>query len=116
MRSFEELIEEGRGVPVEGWDFSWFAGRATEERPSWGYARLMGERMGGARSALDVQTGGGEVLAGITAPPARLVATESWRPNLALAARRLAALGAAVVAVDDSADLPFASRSFDLVV
>src|SRR4051794_41927279 len=95
MRPFEELIEEGRSVPVEGWDFSWFAGRATEERPSWGYARLMGERMRGARSALDVQTGGGEGLAGIPVPPARLVATGAWRPNLPLAAPPLAAPRAA---------------------
>jgi hypothetical protein len=41
----QELVAEGTAVPVEGWDFSWFEGRATEQRPSWGYARLMGERM-----------------------------------------------------------------------
>src|SRR4051794_41206035 len=116
MRPFEELIEEGRSVPVEGWDFSWFAGRATEERPSWGYARLMGERMRGARSALDVQTGGGEVLAGIPVPPARLVATESWRPNLALAARRLAALGASGVAGGGPPRPPVGGRAFGLLV
>ena len=65
--TFEELVAEGAAVPVEGWDFSWFAGRATEERPPWGYARLMGERMAGAAAALDIETGGGEVLAGIGA-------------------------------------------------
>ena len=43
--SFEELVAEGTAVPVEGWDFSWFDGRATEERPPWAYARLMEERM-----------------------------------------------------------------------
>lgn len=36
-RTFEELLAEGESVPVEGWDFSWFDGRATEERPPWGY-------------------------------------------------------------------------------
>ena len=81
--TFEELVAEGSAVPVEGWDFSWFDGRATEERPPWGYARLMGERMAGAASALDVQTGGGEVLATVARPPALLVATESWPPNVA---------------------------------
>jgi hypothetical protein len=30
---FEELVAEGAAVPLEGWDFSWFEGRATEERP-----------------------------------------------------------------------------------
>ncbi|GAA2996313.1 hypothetical protein [Streptomyces fulvorobeus] len=36
---FEELVAEAAAVPVDGWDFSWLDGRATEERPSWGYAR-----------------------------------------------------------------------------
>ena len=63
MDDFDALIAEAVAVPVEGWDFSWFDGRATEQRPSWGYARLVGERMATVRAALDVQTGGGEVLA-----------------------------------------------------
>ncbi len=113
--TFEELVAEGSAVPAEGWDFSWFDGRATEERPPWGYAHLMGERMAGAASALDVQTGGGEVLAAVARPPALLVATESWPPNVALARARLRALGAHVVAVADAPALPFADVSFDLV-
>ncbi|MGH3754204.1 MAG: hypothetical protein ACRDRP_16220 [Pseudonocardiaceae bacterium] len=36
--TFEELLGEGESVPVEGWDFSWFDGRATEERPLCGYS------------------------------------------------------------------------------
>src|SRR5438105_10290261 len=35
-KSFEELVDEAAAVSVEGWDFSWLDGRATEERPSWG--------------------------------------------------------------------------------
>jgi SAM-dependent methyltransferase len=116
LPTFEELVAEGTAVPVEGWDFSWFAGRATEQRPSWGYARLMGERMATARRALDVQTGGGEVLAGIPQPPPVLVATEGWPPNAAHARRRLAPLGGVVVEVAADADLPFADGYFDLVV
>jgi SAM-dependent methyltransferase len=114
--TFEELVAEGISVPVEGWDFSWFVGRATEERPAWGYARLVGQRMAAAAAALDLQTGGGEVLAGILHPPPVLVATESWPPNLALARRHLAPLRAAVIQADDQADLPFRDGAFDLVV
>ena len=113
--SFEDLLAEGASVPVDGWDFSWFTGRASEERPAWGYARLLSDRMGRAASALDLQTGGGEVLAGIARPPARLVATESWPPNAALARRALAPLGAEVHEVADDAALPFPDESFDLV-
>ena len=113
---FARLVAEGGAVPVEGWDFSWFDGRATEERPSWGYARMMAERMRRAGAALDIQTGGGEVLAGIPAPPPVLAATESWPPNVELARRNLAALGARVVQAADDAALPFPAESFDLVV
>ena len=72
--TFEQLIAEGESVPVEGWDFSWFEGRATEERPRWGYSRLLAGRMAGAAAGLDIQTGGGEVLARI---PLRL---RCWWP------------------------------------
>jgi SAM-dependent methyltransferase len=113
---FDELIAEGESEPVEGWDFSWFEGRATEERPAWGYSRLLAERMGTATAALDIQTGGGEVLAGIPQAPPMLAATESWPPNVELARRNLRPLGATVSAVDDAADLPFPGESFDLVV
>jgi SAM-dependent methyltransferase len=114
--TFEELVAEGASVPVEGWDFSWFEGRATEERPPWEYSRLLAQRMATATAALDIQTGGGEVLAQIPKPPPRVVATESWPPNVEIARRNLATLGATVVAVDDGADLPFPADSFDLVV
>jgi SAM-dependent methyltransferase len=116
MASFEDLLAEGEAVPTAGWDFSWFAGRATEERPSWGYARLLAARMAKAEAALDIQTGGGEVLASIPVAPPVLAATESWPPNLAIARRNLAPFGATVVEVDDAADLPFPADHFDLVV
>jgi SAM-dependent methyltransferase len=114
--TFEDLLAEGASVPVEGWDFSWFEGRATEERPPWGYSRLLGQRMAAAAAALDIQTGGGEVLAQIPQPPPVLAATESWPPNVEIARRNLAPLGGTVVAVADDADLPFPADSFDLVV
>ena len=115
MTVFDDLLAEADAQPAEGWDFFWFNGRATEERPSWGYARLISQRMITASSALDIQTGGGEVLAGIHSRPPRLVATESWLPNVEVARLNLRALGASVVAVADDA-LPFSSGSFDLVV
>jgi SAM-dependent methyltransferase len=118
--SFEELIAEGASVSVDGWDFSWFDGRATEERPSWGYARMLVSRMADSRAALDIQTGGGEVLAEVLAqvpdPPGILAATESWPPNVELARRNLQRFGVTVVEVDDEADLPFPDGAFDLVV
>ncbi len=112
MRGADELIAEGEAEPTEGWDFSWFAGRATEERPSWGYLGLISERMARAHCILDVETGGGEVTAAVPKLPSRLVATESWWPNVRLAAGRL---DSRVVAVADDV-LPFRDASFDLVI
>ncbi|OAH13784.1 class I SAM-dependent methyltransferase [Streptomyces jeddahensis] len=116
MDRFEELVAEAEAAPVEGWDFSWFEGRATEERPSWGYARAMGERMARASAALDIQTGGGEVLASVPKLPPVTAATEGWPPNLAKATALLRPRGAVVVAAPEDAPLPFADEAFDLVV
>lgn len=116
MASFDALVAEGAAAAVQGWDFSWFTGRASEQRPSWGYARLMGERMAVASRGLDLQTGGGEVLATVAKPPPVLVATEGWAPNAVLARRRLAPLGGVVVQVGEGDGFPFADGGFDLVV
>lgn len=113
-RTFDELLDEAESAPVEGWDFSWFDGRATEQRPSWGYQRLMSDRLARATAALDIETGGGEVLAGAGTFPPTMAATESWPPNLAKATRLLHPRGVVVVA--DTGVLPFADEAFDLVV
>ncbi|GLU47851.1 class I SAM-dependent methyltransferase [Nocardiopsis ansamitocini] len=114
-RTFEELVAEADSACLDGWDFSWLEGRATEERPSWGYQRLMGEHVRSASRALDIQTGGGEVLAGVERLPPVMVATESWPPNVARAAARLGPRGVAVVAARDEPPLPFGDGVFDLV-
>ena len=116
-RTFEELVAEGASEPVAGWDFSWFAGRATEERPRWGYSGLLAAAIGAAGAVLDIQTGGGEVLAASAGgvPPPVLAATESWPPNVALARRRLEPLGGTVTEAADDAPLPFGDAVFDLV-
>ncbi len=119
--TYDELIAEGDAVPVAGWDFSWFDGRAAEERPAWGYSRLLSERLRQAHAVLDIQTGGGEVTAAALRAagpdgPAVLAATESWPPNVALARVSLAPFGGDVVEVPDDARLPFPSGSFDLIV
>ncbi|MET8366339.1 class I SAM-dependent methyltransferase [Micromonospora sp. NPDC049580] len=115
-RDAEELIAEAAAAPVDGWGFDWLSGRATEERPPWGYAGLVAERMARADAALDVDTGGGEVLAEIPYPPKVLVATEAWPPNVEVARRTLRPLGATVVTVAPDSALPFRDGSFDLVV
>jgi len=118
--TFEEEIAEGLAVPTDGWDFSWFAGRATEERPGWGYVRLCGARLGQVGAVLDVDTGGGEVFAealGLAAQvPGVVRATEGWTPNYELASAALRPFGGVVTLVDDGGALPFDDGGFGLVM
>ena len=114
-RTFEELVAEADSVSVDGWDFAWLDGRATEERTSWGYQRLITRHFAKASAALEIQTGGGEVLAGAGPFPATMVATESWPPNAALATSLLHPLGIVVVQTPAESVLPFAAEAFDLV-
>lgn len=117
--AFEDLLAEGQTDPVQGWDFSWFEGRATELRPRWGYSSVLSARLGRCSSSLDVQTGGGEVYAGALARadrrPEVVAATESWPPNAEVARRALAPFDALVVDVAEDGDLPFPDASFGLV-
>lgn len=115
MRSFEALVGEAEAADVTGWGFGWLAGRATEERPPWGYARLLAERLGAVRSALDVDTGGGEVLAGVPRLPPTMVATEGWPPNAERAWRLLGPRGVRVVETVDGRPWPVGDGAFDLV-
>ena len=100
MASFDALILEAERAPIDGWDFSWLDGRATEERPSWRYSDRVAERAAVAAKMLDLQSGGGEMLAGLETLPPLLVASEGYAPNVAVAARRLQPRGAYVVATE----------------
>lgn len=115
MRGFEELVAEAESADMAGWDFGWLAGRATEERPPWGYARLLADRLALVGSALDIDTGGGEVVATAPVLPPRMVVTEGWPTNAVAARARLAPRGVEVVETPQGAPLPFADASFELV-
>lgn len=112
---FDALVDVGASADTSGWDFSWLEGRATEERPAWGYARQLAERLSRATASLDIQTGGGEVLAEAGAFPRTAAATESWPPNIPKATRLLHSRGVVVVAHPDHPPLPFGDAAFDLV-
>ncbi len=115
MRDFEELIDEAARADVTGWDFSWLDGRASEERPPWRYSRLLGEAVARARTAVDLDTGGGEVLAEAPLMAADPHATESWPANAARARELLGPRGVTVHETAPGAPLPFADASVDLV-
>lgn len=115
MRDFQELVAEASAADVDGWGFGWLKGRAVEARPPWGYARLLADRLAQVSSALDLDTGGGEVLNEAPVFPGQIVATEGWEPNLRLARERLGPRGVEVLEAVPGEPLPLSDASFDLV-
>jgi len=126
---FDELVAAADAEPFQGWDFSRLHGRMTQTELPFRYLDEV-RRIGDVASMLDLGTGGGEVLAEIAPFSARTFATEAYRPNALIAARRLQPLGASVILVEgapenyatvktpalDSPALPFRSAAFDLVI
>ncbi|HEX5540849.1 MAG TPA: methyltransferase domain-containing protein [Micromonospora sp.] len=115
MRTFDDLVDEGAVADVSGWSFDWLVGRATEERPPWGYSRLLASRLAHVASALDIDTGGGEIIAEVPHLPARMVVTEGWPPNVEHARHLLSPRGVEVVPVEQGGPVPFPDASFELV-
>jgi len=115
VRGFDDLVAEAEAADVTGWGFGWLDGRATEERPPWGYARLLADRLGQVSSALDLDTGGGEVIAEAPVLPDRMCVTESWGPNARRAQELLGPRGVDVHETRPEAPLPFDDTSFELV-
>lgn len=115
MKTFDEMLAEATTADITGWDFDWLTGRALEERPPWGYAKLLAWRLAGGRSALDLDTGGGEVLAETPHFPSAMYATEAWPPNVHKAQARLGVRGVQVVECASDTTLPFPDTSFELV-
>ncbi len=125
-----ELLDEAATAPVAGWDFTWASGRIAVLSPlPWDFAALAADALRTATAALDMGTGGGEFLDGLPELPARMVATESWPPNVPIAAERLARRGVPVIDTEGATDnplqggrdsetgaLPFGDGAFDLVL
>ncbi len=104
--------------PTSGWDFS-AIDAAVDGEPPWSYDALAREALAGAGSALDMGTGGGEVLLTLAdVLPADTVATEGWPPNLPVATDALGPHGIDVVAYDAEQDepMPFDDERFDVVL
>jgi pimeloyl-ACP methyl ester carboxylesterase len=73
---YDELVAAAMAAPVEGWDFSWLAGRAEGSDPSWSYRDLARVYIARTDELLDVDTGGGELLASLAPLPQYTWATE----------------------------------------
>jgi SAM-dependent methyltransferase len=131
MNDLDRLIDEALRTPFSGWDFRWLAGRIEETRPPWNYGSELSQALARADAALDIDTGGGEVLARHRAGTGTIVATEGYPPNIDVAAATLRPFGVSVVGTGSAPDnidqpgttpdesgtnLPFRDETFDLVV
>ncbi|TDC06396.1 class I SAM-dependent methyltransferase, partial [Streptomyces sp. 8K308] len=103
-------------APVEGWDFGWSSGRVRGSEPSWSYQELARARVATAGRLLDVDTGGGELLASLQPLPRHTWATEGWPPNIAVARARLEPLGVTVLPAPDRETLPLPDTSIDVML
>ncbi|MDT5043233.1 MAG: hypothetical protein QOE51_4218 [Actinoplanes sp.] len=110
-QNFDQLVGEAAGVPITGWEFAWLDGRAVGSEPSWSYPARVRPLLRRAQSLLDLDTGGGELLAELAPLPPHTVAVESWAPNTPVARDRLAPFGVSVVT-----ELPGGEDEFDLVL
>lgn len=115
LRPFETLVAEARDAVFSGWDFSWLLGRAEGGDPSWNYSGRAQQLIAEADRLLDIDTGGGELLAGLGPLPAHVVAIEGWKPNVQVARERLEPLGVEV-RFHDGERIPADNAEFDLVI
>ncbi len=116
MKAFNELVEEAWLAPFTGWDFSWERGRVLDQNENWDYAAIARERLSAVQSALDMDTGGGELLSSLGPFPPHTFATESYPPNVPIARARLEPLGIQLFDVEENRRLPFADGQIELVL
>ncbi len=115
MSTAETLIAQAMRADVDGWGFAPLEGRATEERPAWGYAGLLADAVATVEVAIDLDTGGGEVLGQCPRLAAQQHVTESWPPNAAQARALLLPRGVEVHETASGAPIPLPDGAADLV-
>lgn len=111
---FVQLIDQANAVTIDGWHFSFLQGRVASTPLPWDYEGLAKARTAAATRVLDVDTGGGEVLARLQ-PPAGSVAVEDWPTNIPIAGTRLTPLSVEV-RQRLNGKLPVEAASVDLVL
>lgn len=121
MIPYDELIEQAVAAPFTGWDFSWLGYRAVSSDLSWSYERLAKAALNQAAQTpssrvLDIDTGGGELLASLAPLPKATIATEGYAANVPLARCKLTALGVDVRQHSATERLPVEDNSVDLVL
>jgi SAM-dependent methyltransferase len=88
----------------------------------WNYYNVVIPFLRSSKTALDMETGGGEAFSKFAPFPETTYATEAYPPNFEIARERLTPLGVKVIWVEENKQapfndhLPFADNYFDLVL
>ncbi|MET9023493.1 class I SAM-dependent methyltransferase [Actinopolymorpha sp. NPDC004070] len=116
--TYEDLVADALAAAeaMSGWDFSYLRNRTSGGELSWSYPDLAREAISCSTAVLDLDTGGGELLASLVPLPSYTVATEGWEPNVLAARERLEPLGVDVRRAQEGDRLPVADGEFDLVL
>lgn len=115
----QELLKaEEQARSSTGWDLSFLGVRHLGEPVPWDYQELAREALARSHSAVDLGTGGGEVLLRVAkSAGGRLFATEQWGPNARLAHSRLKPHRIPLVWCEaEGRRIPFRDAAFDLVL
>ncbi|WP_145804558.1 class I SAM-dependent methyltransferase [Kribbella amoyensis] len=116
MKPYEVLVEEAVSAGFSGWDFRWLEGRASSASPSWSYPEVAAAALGPDVRLLDIDTGGGELLASFAPLPKATIATEGYAPNVPIARDRLGPLGVEVREHPAGEELPVEDGGVDVVL
>ncbi len=115
VRNVLDVWKKEEKTHFEGWDFSHIRKRMHQDKPPWDYTSIARRLAKSSSKALDIDTGGGEVLLRIE-PPEGSYAAEGYKPNVAVARKNLKGAGVNVVYADAAHKLPFKDKTFDLVL
>jgi SAM-dependent methyltransferase len=117
---FDRLVAEALAQEFKGWDFSFIDDRWRMQPTTWDYPSRVMERFPAVSRLLDMDTGGGELLASLSPLPQHTYATEAYPPNIPVARQRLEPLGVHVVAMpldyERILPYPFEPGFFDMVI
>jgi hypothetical protein len=82
MKEVEETwLKEGSRA-MQGWNFEHLNGRWQNESLPWDYSKIVQKYLHPKNNWLDMDTGGGELMASFRHDPQRTCVTEGWEPNI----------------------------------
>ncbi len=121
---FQKYLQDAETTPFSGWNFEHLTEthRMIEAPLGWNYYNVIFPWLSASETMLDMGTGGGEVLSRFKPLPAYTYATESYRPNISVAKKRLEPLGVKVIELREekhppfNRNLPFDDDVFDLTI